>query len=53
MATKNPQDMMASVATSMRQRTGKTLEEWVKTVEPCSKTNLTLGLRFKAAYDQN
>ena len=49
MATKNPQDMMASVATSMQQRTGKTLEEWVKAVEPCSKTKLTLGLRFKTA----
>jgi len=33
MATKNPKDMMASVATSMQQRTGKTLEEWVKAVQ--------------------
>ena len=49
MATKNPQDTMASVATSMQARTGKTLEEWVKAVEPCSKTKLTLGLRFKTA----
>ena len=49
MATKNPQDTMASVATSMQARTGKTLEEWVKAVEPCSKTKLTLGLSFKTA----
>ena len=49
MATKNPKDLMDSVATSMQQRSGKTLEEWVKAVEPSSKTKVTLGLRFKTA----
>jgi hypothetical protein len=33
MASKNPQDMMAAVAGSMRERTGRTLEEWVSLVE--------------------
>jgi len=33
MASKNPQDMMAAVSTSMQARTGKTLEEWVQTVQ--------------------
>ena len=32
MASKNPQDMMAAVSTSMQERTGKTLEEWVAAV---------------------
>ena len=48
MATKNPQDM-TSVATSMQQRTCKTLEDWVKAVEPGSKTKLTMELPFEAA----
>ena len=33
MVSKNPQDMMAAVSTSMQERTGKTLEEWVKAVQ--------------------
>ncbi|HSN95523.1 MAG TPA: DUF5655 domain-containing protein [Anaerolineaceae bacterium] len=33
MASKNPQDMMAAVTTSMQERTGKTLEEWVEAVQ--------------------
>ncbi len=32
MASKNPQEMMAFVNTSMQKRTGKSLEEWVKAV---------------------
>ena len=33
MASKNPKDMMAAVATSMQDRTGKTIEEWVRAVQ--------------------
>jgi len=33
MVSKNPQDMMAAVSTSLQARAGKTLEEWVQTVQ--------------------
>lgn len=33
MSTKSPNDMMAAVAASMKERTGRTLEEWVALVQ--------------------
>lgn len=58
MTTTRPTDMMAAVAESMKERTGRTLEEWVAVVtaggiDPLDQTGVRRWLKSEHGVAQN